>query len=81
MVGRALRLAPAGLELPWHRVVTASGRLAFAAGSGAYEEQCRRLGAERVGLSAGRVCMREHRWRPDLDELLWRPNGHWDRQP
>lgn len=68
-VGRALRLAPD--SLPWHRVVTASGRIAFAAHSDAYRRQCACLSEEEVAVIGGRIDMRRFRWQPTLDERLW----------
>ena len=53
--GFALRIAPAELQLPWHRVVGASGRIVFPRSSGAYREQARRLRAEGVRVADGRV--------------------------
>jgi methylated-DNA-protein-cysteine methyltransferase-like protein len=53
--GFALRVAPAALNLPWHRVVGAGGRIAFPSSSRAYREQARRLRAEGVGVHDGRV--------------------------
>ena len=53
--GYALRMAPAALNLPWHRVVAAGGRIAFPRSSRTYREQVRRLRAEGVPLAAGRV--------------------------
>jgi methylated-DNA-protein-cysteine methyltransferase-like protein len=53
--GYALRVAPAALNLPWHRVVGAGGRIAFPKASRAYREQVRRLRAEGVSLAEGRV--------------------------
>lgn len=53
--GFALRVAPAALQLPWHRVVAAGGRIAFAPTSAAYREQARRLRAEGVRVAEGRV--------------------------
>ena len=53
--GFALRTAPKGLNLPWHRVVGAGGRIAFPSSSRAYREQARRLRAEGVRVTAGRV--------------------------
>ncbi len=69
-VGRALRRASE--PVPWHRVVTASGRIAFAAGSPSHAEQCARLAEENVPVIGGRVDMRRFNWQPGLDELLWR---------
>jgi len=53
--GYALRVAPASLKLPWHRVVGAGGRIAFPKSSRAHAEQARRLRAEGVAVRAGRV--------------------------
>jgi methylated-DNA-protein-cysteine methyltransferase related protein len=53
--GFALRVAPAELQLPWHRVVGAGGRIVFPPASAAHREQARRLRAEGVHVAAGRV--------------------------
>ena len=53
--GFALRVAPKALNLPWHRVVAAGGRIAFPRSSRAYHEQARRLRAEGVRVAEGRV--------------------------
>lgn len=53
--GYALRVAPRALNLPWHRVVAAGGRIAFPKSSRAHLEQARRLRAEGVRVSDGRV--------------------------
>jgi methylated-DNA-protein-cysteine methyltransferase related protein len=55
LVGRALRLAPKGLHLPWHRVVGAGGRIVFPKLSLEHREQTRRLKAEKVVVKEGRV--------------------------
>lgn len=55
LVGRALRLAPKGLHLPWHRVVGAGGRIVFPRLSLEHREQTRRLKAEKVAVKEGRV--------------------------
>ena len=64
--GYALKVAPRSLNLPWHRVVAAGGRIAFAAGSAAHREQARRLRAEGVTVRGGRVV---HSAMTELDEL------------
>jgi methylated-DNA-protein-cysteine methyltransferase-like protein len=53
--GFALRTAPKELNLPWHRVVGAGGRIAFPSSSRAHREQARRLRSEGVRVTAGRV--------------------------
>ncbi|HEX4602292.1 MAG TPA: MGMT family protein [Gemmatimonadales bacterium] len=53
--GFALRTADEGLNLPWHRVVGAGGRIVFPRSSRAHREQARRLRAEGVSVVDGRV--------------------------
>lgn len=77
-VGYALRHLPSGHDVPWHRVITSSGRIAFDAGSRAFNEQKKRLMKEDVPILNGRVDMQKYRWQPDLDELLWKPRAAWD---
>ncbi len=53
--GFALRVAPKELNLPWHRVLGAGGRIAFPKSSKAHKEQARLLRAEGVAVKDGRV--------------------------
>jgi methylated-DNA-protein-cysteine methyltransferase-like protein len=69
LVGRVLRETE--LELPWHRVLRADGRIAFPPGSRAFREQVRRLAAEGVPARNGRIDIARHGWERDLDRLLW----------
>jgi len=64
--GFALRVAPEDLNLPWHRVVGAGGRIVFPNGSREHKEQARRLRAEGVPVKAGRVAAAAM---TELDEL------------
>jgi len=77
-VGYALRHLPDGHDIPWHRVLQVSGRIAFEKGSSSYKEQGKRLMMEGVAVMAGKVDMNKYRWQPDLDELLWKPTSAWD---
>jgi len=77
-VGYALRQLPPGHDVPWHRVLQASGKIAFAKGSRGYRQQRKRLMMEDVTVIGGRVDMQKYRWQPDLDELLWKPSPAWD---
>ncbi len=43
------------MNLPWHRVLGAGGRIVFPATSREYKEQARRLRAEGVAVRNGRV--------------------------
>jgi methylated-DNA-protein-cysteine methyltransferase-like protein len=55
LAGRALRVAPEEMNLPWHRVMGAGGRIVFPPTSRHFKEQARRLRAEGVVVKAGRV--------------------------
>jgi len=77
-VGYALRHSPKDLALPWHRVITSSGKSAFDPDSRAYRTQRDRLAGEGVVMLQGKVDMQKYRWQPDLDELLWKPSSTWD---
>jgi methylated-DNA-protein-cysteine methyltransferase related protein len=70
LVARVLSQSDAA-DLPWHRVVRASGQIAFPAGSPLFLEQARRLRAEGVAVQGGRVKMVSRKL--DLDSLLWAP--------
>ena len=77
-VGWALRQLPRGHDVPWHRVITASGKIAFEKGTSAFRKQRSLLMKEDVPVTGGRVDMQHYRWQPDLDELLWKPSTAWD---
>jgi methylated-DNA-protein-cysteine methyltransferase related protein len=53
--GFALRVAPEELNLPWHRVLGAGGRIVFPKTSRHFKEQARRLRAEGVIVKDGRA--------------------------
>lgn len=71
LVGRALKVAPARLRLPWQRVLGANGRPAFPVGSEAYERQLALLAREGVSHRNGRVSGVRAPTRESLDALLW----------
>ncbi len=74
LVGTALKSLPTSRRLPWHRVITASGRLAFPENSDAYAKQRARLAREAVRMVRNRVDLARYGWPREsktLDELLW----------
>ncbi|HTE43122.1 MAG TPA: MGMT family protein [Steroidobacteraceae bacterium] len=76
LVGTALKKMSKSRPVPWHRVLTASGKLAFPSGSDAFARQSSRLKREGVELIRGRVDLRRYGWPSSdrgLDELLWSP--------
>lgn len=60
-----------GAGVPWHRVLRADGRIAFAFGSEAFAEQLRRLRAEGVEVSAGGRVRVAGAAASTLDRALW----------
>lgn len=76
----ALRVAPKALQLPWHRVILASGKSAFDRNARHFKLQRDRLASEGVPMTDGMVDMAKYRWQPDLDELLWKPSSSWDEE-
>ena len=76
LVGTALRNSPSSLKLPWYRILTSSGRLAFPVGSDPYKKQRTHLEREGVEFKRNKVDMDEYGWpsrEVELDELLWSP--------
>jgi methylated-DNA-protein-cysteine methyltransferase related protein len=73
-VGRVLARLPEGSPVPWHRVLCAGGRLAFAPGSAPYLRQRARLEEEGVRFTGHKVDLGRHGGRASLDELLWAPD-------
>lgn len=59
-------------DLPWHRVLRSSGCIAFPAGSDMFDEQSRRLLAEGIVVTRGRVKLPDRI--VDMDSLLWAPD-------
>ena len=55
LAGLALKVSPEDLNLPWHRVVGAGGRIVFPPSSPQHREQTRRLRAEGIVVKGGRV--------------------------
>jgi methylated-DNA-protein-cysteine methyltransferase-like protein len=74
LVGHALKVAPASLKLPWHRVLNAQGRISLPTGSKAHRMQRRLLEEEGVVFRNGRVELGKAAG-ADLDALLWRPRA------
>jgi methylated-DNA-protein-cysteine methyltransferase-like protein len=70
-VSQAMRRTPRGVELPWHRVVNAQGRISLPADSHGYREQKDRLEEEGVVFLDGRIDLDRYGYRGALDHILW----------
>lgn len=55
LAGKALSLMPEDMNLPWHRVMGAGGRIVFPKSSRHFREQSRLLRSEGVAVKDGRV--------------------------
>jgi len=71
LIGKVLGEAPDRLQLPWHRVLRADGRIGIPAGTRGFREQCKRLKAEGVVVKDGRVPMSAFGLDHDLDRAIW----------
>jgi len=71
LVGKLLGEVPDGMELPWFRVLRASGQIALAPGSRGFREQSRLLRAEGVEVKNGRVPLSRFGLDADVDRALW----------
>jgi methylated-DNA-protein-cysteine methyltransferase-like protein len=71
LVARLLSQLPHGNALPWHRVLRASGGIAFAPGSADFDRQRRLLEAEGCVVSASGKVKATNRQPQSLDEALW----------
>jgi methylated-DNA-protein-cysteine methyltransferase-like protein len=63
-VGSVLRRLPRDTQLPWHRVITAQGKLAFPAQSPPWREQRGRLIDEGITFTGERIAMKVFGWKP-----------------
>ena len=70
-VSQAMRRAPRDMQLPWHRVVNAQGKISFAEDSTGYRQQKDRLEAEGVIFLNGKIDLDRFGYRGALDHLLW----------
>lgn len=70
LVGKALGHTPKEIDVPWHRVLRASGQIAFPKGSATALEQAGKLQEEGVPVFNNRVRLKDFQWQPDLATLL-----------
>jgi methylated-DNA-protein-cysteine methyltransferase-like protein len=74
-VSMAMRRAPRGMKLPWHRVVNAQGRISFPVDSAGYQQQKNRLEKEGVVFLNGKIDLERFGYHGALDHLLWNDPG------
>ena len=64
MVGRTLSQLPSGGQLPWHRVIAASGKISLPENSDSFIEQRQRLADEGIRVTKNRVNLSTRQWQP-----------------
>ena len=74
-VSQALRRAPAGVNLPWHRVINAQGKISFAEDSSGWYKQKDLLENEGVIFLNGKIDLDRFGYRGAVDRLLWGEDG------
>jgi len=63
-VGWCLQNLPKDSSLPWHRVITASGKLGFPPATESFLRQCEKLQQEGIRLKNHKVPMKVYQWQP-----------------
>jgi methylated-DNA-protein-cysteine methyltransferase-like protein len=69
LVGYALHHTPVEIELAWHRVINAHGKISFPQSSNRYHRQQEKLEAEGIVFKNGRVDLDSYRWRSSTEEF------------
>jgi methylated-DNA-protein-cysteine methyltransferase-like protein len=64
MVGRTLSQLPSGSQLPWHRVIGASGKISLPVNTESFSTQKNRLVSEGVQMSGICISLKTYQWRP-----------------
>ena len=72
-VSQAMRRAPRGIQIPWHRVINAQGKISFPEDSHGWRRQKDLLEQEGVVFLDGRIDLEQFGYRGAVDRLLW---GH-----
>jgi len=70
-VSQALRRAPRGLNVPWHRVINSQGKISFPEDSSGWIKQKNKLEEEGVVFLEGKVNLDQFGYRGAVDRLLW----------
>ena len=74
-VSQALRRAPPAMELPWHRVINAQGKISFPEDSSGWARQKDKLEDEGVVFLNSKVDLERFGYRGAVDRLLWGEDG------
>jgi len=70
-VSQAMRRAPRGMKLPWHRVINAQGKISIPQDSPSHQRQKELLEREGVVFLNGKIDLARFGYQGALDQLLW----------
>ena len=70
-VSQAMSWAPKGMNVPWHRVINAQGKISIPADSPWHEKQKSLLQEEGVVFLKGKVDLGKFGYRGAVDALFW----------
>ncbi len=70
-VSQAMRRAPRGMKLPWHRVINAQGKISIPQDSPSHQRQQELLEREGVVFLNGKIDLQRFGYQGALDQLLW----------
>jgi methylated-DNA-protein-cysteine methyltransferase-like protein len=70
-VSQAMRWAPRAMNLPWHRVINAQGKISLPRDSNGYKKQKQLLQEEGVVFVDGRIDLNRFGYQGAVDRLLW----------
>jgi methylated-DNA-protein-cysteine methyltransferase-like protein len=70
-VSQALRRAPRGMNVPWHRVINSQGKISFPEDSSGWVRQKDLLEEEGVIFLKGKIDLEQFGYRGAVDRLLW----------
>lgn len=70
-VSQAIRRAPNSMQLPWHRVINAQGKISFPEDSSGWKRQKDLLESESVVFLKGKIDLDVYGYRGAVDRLLW----------
>ena len=74
-VSQALRRAPRAMELPWHRVINAQGKISFPEESSGWKMQKDKLEDEGIVFLNGKIDLDHFGYRGAVDRLVWGDDG------
>ena len=64
VVGQTLSKLPSDTQLPWHRVISATGKISVLEDSESFIEQKKRLLNEGITFTKTRINLKEYQWQP-----------------